>query len=159
MNRRACLRVHGQIAGGRALREFSCCCGIIECHPDNPTACARRARNGGNLPACRQLSGTRSPDYMADLSGVYVAGLHREYHVYGIPNVDSADGALTDLLSMLDEISATVIVVTNEVGSGVSPTTRLGNAYADVLGALNRRVAERSDRAYLLVSGMAVRLK
>ena len=71
----------------------------------------------------------------------------------------AATDALTDLLSMLDEISAAVIVVTNEVGSGVSPTTRLGNVYADVLGVLNRRVAERSDRAYLLVSGMAVRLK
>ncbi len=71
----------------------------------------------------------------------------------------AADDALTALLSALDEISATVIAVTNEVGSGVSPTTRLGNVYADVLGALNRRVAERSDRAYLLVSGMPVRLK
>ncbi len=69
------------------------------------------------------------------------------------------DGALSDLMWTLDEIPATVIVVTNEVGSGVSPTTRLGNVYADVLGALNRRIAERSDRAYLLVSGMPVRLK
>ena len=71
----------------------------------------------------------------------------------------AADGALADLFWALDEIPATVIVVTNEVGSGVSPATRLGNVYADVLGAMNRRVAERSDRAYLLVSGMAVRLK
>ncbi len=71
----------------------------------------------------------------------------------------AADDALSDLLSTLDEIPAIVIVVTNEVGSGVSPTTRLGNVYADVLGALNRRVAERSDRAYLLVSGMPMRLK
>ncbi len=71
----------------------------------------------------------------------------------------AADEALSSLFVTLDEISATVIVVTNEVGSGVSPTTRLGNVYADVLGVLNRRVAERSDRAYLLVSGLPVRLK
>ncbi len=71
----------------------------------------------------------------------------------------AADEALSSLFMTLAEISATVIVVTGEVGSGVSPTTRLGNVYADVLGVLNRRVAEQSDRAYLLVSGLSVRLK
>ena len=71
----------------------------------------------------------------------------------------AADDALSDLLWTLDEIPTTVIVVSNEVGSGVSPQTRLGNVYADVLGALNRQVAGRSDRAYLLLSGMPVRLK
>ena len=71
----------------------------------------------------------------------------------------AVEGALTDMFLTLDELSATVIVVTNEVGSGVTPPTPLGNVYADVLGALNRQVAEQSDRAYLLVAGNPLRLK
>ena len=71
----------------------------------------------------------------------------------------AADIAISTLFESLDEISATVIVVSSEVGSGVSPRTRLGNVFADVLGVMNRRVAERSDEAHLLVSGIPVRLK
>ncbi len=71
----------------------------------------------------------------------------------------AAEIAISTLFESLDEISATVIVVTSEVGSGVSPRTRLGNVFADVLGVMNRRMAERSDEAHLLVSGIPVRLK
>ena len=92
-------------------------------------------------------------------SGILLASGDARTRGFRAAAEQAADGALTDLFLALDEISATVIVVTNEVGSGVSPPTRLGNVYADVLGVLNRRVAERSDRAYLLVSGMPVRLK
>lgn len=72
---------------------------------------------------------------------------------------DAADIALSGFMEALDEITAAVIIVSSEVGSGVSPRTRLGNVFADVLGTLNRRMAERADRAYLLVSGMPVQLK
>ncbi len=71
----------------------------------------------------------------------------------------AAEIAISAFFEAVDEISATVIVVTSEVGSGVSPRTRLGNVFADVLGVMNRRMAERSDEAHLLVSGIPVRLK
>src|SRR5690606_36026600 len=39
------------------------------------------------------------------------------------------------------------VVVSNEVGLGVHPSSLLGRDYRDVLGRVNRRLAERSDRA------------
>ena len=67
--------------------------------------------------------------------------------------------ALSKLISALELCSATVIVVSGEVGAGVAPPTRLGNVFADMLGMANARIAERADRAVLLVSGIPVVLK
>jgi adenosyl cobinamide kinase/adenosyl cobinamide phosphate guanylyltransferase len=46
-----------------------------------------------------------------------------------------------------------VVLVSNEVGLGVHPSTPVGREYRDVLGRVNRRVAERADRTYLVVTG------
>ena len=71
----------------------------------------------------------------------------------------AVEAALLGLISALELCSAKVIVVTGEVGAGVAPSTRLGNVFADMLGMVNARVAERADRAILMVSGLPVVLK
>lgn len=50
------------------------------------------------------------------------------------------------------------VVITNEVGLGIHPETRLGRRYRDVLGWVNQAWAEVADPALLLVAGRAVRL-
>lgn len=52
-----------------------------------------------------------------------------------------------------------LIVVSNEVGSGIVPEYPLGRAFRDVLGRANQTVAAASSEAYLLVAGLALRLK
>ena len=51
-----------------------------------------------------------------------------------------------------------VIVVSNEVGSGVVPAYPLGRAYRDLLGRANQRVSLAADRAWLVVAGRALEL-
>lgn len=51
-----------------------------------------------------------------------------------------------------------IIVVTNEVGSGVVPTFPSGRLFQDVLGVANRRLIAQSDAAYLCVAGRLVDL-
>ena len=46
-----------------------------------------------------------------------------------------------------------VVLVTNEVGSGVVPAHRSGGVFRDLLGALNQTVAERCDEVNLVVCG------
>jgi adenosylcobinamide kinase/adenosylcobinamide-phosphate guanylyltransferase len=46
-----------------------------------------------------------------------------------------------------------VAAVTNEVGWGVVPAYPSGRLFADLLGEVNRRVAEVSDRVVLMVAG------
>jgi adenosylcobinamide kinase / adenosylcobinamide-phosphate guanylyltransferase len=51
-----------------------------------------------------------------------------------------------------------LIVVSNEVGSGVVPESALGRAYRDLLGRVNQRLAVSAERAWLLVAGRALEL-
>jgi len=53
----------------------------------------------------------------------------------------------------------TMYVVSNEVGLGIVPEYPLGRQFRDVLGRTNQLVASRSSEAYLLVAGLALRLK
>lgn len=66
---------------------------------------------------------------------------------------------LAGLLKAIEAAQVFVIIVTNEVGSGVTPPTRTGNLFADALGEVNQQIAAISDRAYLLISGLPLRLR
>jgi adenosylcobinamide kinase/adenosylcobinamide-phosphate guanylyltransferase len=52
-----------------------------------------------------------------------------------------------------------VILVSNEVGSGVVPAFEMGRRYRDVLGEINQRVAAIADRVVLMVAGLPLVLK
>lgn len=52
----------------------------------------------------------------------------------------------------------TVVAVTEEVGWGVVPPTRSGRLFADLLGALNQRLADASESVTLVVAGRTVAL-
>jgi adenosylcobinamide kinase/adenosylcobinamide-phosphate guanylyltransferase len=54
---------------------------------------------------------------------------------------------------------ASVIVVSNEVGSGIVPEYRSGRIYRDFLGQMNRNVAEIADTVVLMVAGVPVTIK
>ena len=55
--------------------------------------------------------------------------------------------------------NAAWLVVSNEVGMGVAPPTRLGVLYRDMLGWANQRIAAQADEVLLLVAGIPWRLK
>ena len=52
-----------------------------------------------------------------------------------------------------------VIAVTNEVGMGLVPGYELGRKFRDIAGRANQILAERASEAYLLISGLPLRLK
>ncbi len=52
-----------------------------------------------------------------------------------------------------------VLVVTNEVGSGIVPEHCLGRLYRDLAGKANQLVAARADEVWLTVCGIAKRFK
>jgi adenosyl cobinamide kinase/adenosyl cobinamide phosphate guanylyltransferase len=51
------------------------------------------------------------------------------------------------------------LVVTNEVGLGLHPETQMGRRYRDLLGKVNRRVADLADTSLFVVAGRALELK
>jgi adenosylcobinamide kinase / adenosylcobinamide-phosphate guanylyltransferase len=74
--------------------------------------------------------------------------------------VDAAILAETGaLLDAYAASSATWLIVSNEVGMGVVPPTRLGRLYQDALGRANQRVAGQADEVLLLIAGLPWQLK
>jgi adenosylcobinamide kinase/adenosylcobinamide-phosphate guanylyltransferase len=63
------------------------------------------------------------------------------------------------LLAAWRECQREVVLVTNEVGSGVVPATASGRSFRDGLGRLNAQLAAESDEVWHCVAGVACRLK
>ncbi len=69
------------------------------------------------------------------------------------------DGETGRLLEALAGAGGPVVIVSNEVGSGIVPDNALARRYADALGALNQRVAAAVDRVVLVAAGQPLLLK
>jgi adenosylcobinamide kinase/adenosylcobinamide-phosphate guanylyltransferase len=68
--------------------------------------------------------------------------------------------AATDALAKLvSERRVSIIIVSNEVGSGVHPPTEIGVRFQDTLGGVNQRVAAAADRVTLMVAGVPMLIK
>jgi adenosylcobinamide kinase / adenosylcobinamide-phosphate guanylyltransferase len=62
------------------------------------------------------------------------------------------------LAAALEARPGTTIVVSDEVGLGVHPSTEAGRQFRDALGELNRVVADAADEVLLVVAGRVLRL-
>ena len=55
--------------------------------------------------------------------------------------------------------SGAVIVVTNEVGSGIVPDNAISRRFRDCAGRANQVIARAADEVYFMVSGLPMRIK
>lgn len=66
---------------------------------------------------------------------------------------------ISALLDILREPPTNIILVTNELGSGVVPENAMARAFRDMAGKTNQLVAEIADTVILVVSGIPVVIK
>jgi adenosyl cobinamide kinase/adenosyl cobinamide phosphate guanylyltransferase len=69
------------------------------------------------------------------------------------------DAETAELETALAEAAAPVVLVANEVGSGIVPDHPLGRRFRDLQGNLNQRLAARADRVVLVVAGLPLAIK
>jgi adenosylcobinamide kinase/adenosylcobinamide-phosphate guanylyltransferase len=55
--------------------------------------------------------------------------------------------------------AAAVIVVTNEVGSGIVPDNEISRRFRDCAGRANQVIAREADEVYAMISGIPIRIK
>jgi adenosylcobinamide kinase/adenosylcobinamide-phosphate guanylyltransferase len=63
------------------------------------------------------------------------------------------------LLGALNSLDAPVYVVTNEVGLGIVPENEMARAFRDNAGRLNAMIAAEAREAWMMVSGLPVKIK
>jgi adenosylcobinamide kinase/adenosylcobinamide-phosphate guanylyltransferase len=63
------------------------------------------------------------------------------------------------LCGAIKSCSLSVVIVSNEVGSGIVPAFETGRRYRDLLGEINQRIAALADRVILMVAGLPLVLK
>lgn len=52
-----------------------------------------------------------------------------------------------------------VILVSNEVGAGIVPSTKVARLFRDLQGQLNQRIAASADQVFLLAAGIPLQIK
>ncbi len=103
--------------------------------------------------ACRRLS-ARYDLVLVDCLTVWVGN-----------RLERGDGDETilagadELAKLMTERVLSLIVVSNEVGAGVHPSTDLGIRFQALLGMVNQRVAPAADRVTLMVAGIPLSIK
>ncbi|MBN9059643.1 MAG: bifunctional adenosylcobinamide kinase/adenosylcobinamide-phosphate guanylyltransferase, partial [Rhizobiales bacterium] len=63
------------------------------------------------------------------------------------------------LAAALAEARGPVVLVSNEVGSGIVPMNALARRFADEQGRLNQKIAAAVQTVFLVAAGLPVRLK
>ncbi|GGP86446.1 bifunctional adenosylcobinamide kinase/adenosylcobinamide-phosphate guanylyltransferase [Shewanella ulleungensis] len=65
----------------------------------------------------------------------------------------------TSLLECLTQLRSDVVLVSNEVGSGIVPMGELNRQFVDEAGWLNQAIANIADQVTLVVAGLPLALK
>ncbi len=74
-------------------------------------------------------------------------------------NREGMERRVEALCEELRGVVCSVVLVSNEVGSGVVPAYPIGVQYRDLLGEINQRVARVADDVVLMVAGLPLALK
>jgi adenosyl cobinamide kinase/adenosyl cobinamide phosphate guanylyltransferase len=119
---------------------------------------AHRARRGPDwrtVEAPRDLASALSE---CDAAPVLVDCLTLWLSNLMLANAD-LDAETARLEDVLAAAKAPVMLVANEVGSGIVPEHALGRRFRDLQGVLNQRMAARADRVILMVAGLPLPVK
>ncbi|EGO5243220.1 bifunctional adenosylcobinamide kinase/adenosylcobinamide-phosphate guanylyltransferase [Enterococcus faecalis] len=64
-----------------------------------------------------------------------------------------------DITKAIHMIPADVILVTNEVGLGIVPESKLSRWFRDILGRINQQLGKEADDVYFVVCGIPTKIK
>jgi adenosylcobinamide kinase/adenosylcobinamide-phosphate guanylyltransferase len=71
----------------------------------------------------------------------------------------AVSAAADELIRSLTPAGCPVVIVSNEVGTGIVPENALARAYRDAVGSVNQRVAACADSVVHMVAGIPVAIK
>ena len=72
---------------------------------------------------------------------------------------ENIDGHIRKLVRSLEKAECPIILVSNEVGTGIVPENRLARLFRDAAGFTNQKVAACADKVIWMVAGIPVGVK
>jgi adenosylcobinamide kinase/adenosylcobinamide-phosphate guanylyltransferase len=108
-----------------------------------------------DLAAAIQSAGSKGDAVLVDCLTLFAANLLETLGNDEVKLRSLIDG----LCEALQSAPCTVILVSNEVGSGVVPAYASGRRFRDLVGEINQRVAAIADTVLLMVAGLPLALK
>ncbi len=108
-------------------------------------------------------------DFIVDkLNNIFKLFLNKKYNPEDLdeskinnilnPGFNIKNGLFNDLMD-LDKEDKTIILISNEAGSGIVPDNDLARDYRDILGRINQMTAYMADFVFHCIYGIPVRLK
>ncbi|MGH7255892.1 MAG: bifunctional adenosylcobinamide kinase/adenosylcobinamide-phosphate guanylyltransferase, partial [Nitrospirales bacterium] len=76
----------------------------------------------------------------------------------GLPG-EAIPSRVADLLEVVRATGARAVVVSNELGFGLVPADPVSREFRDLAGRVNQQFAAMADEVYLVVAGLALRVK
>jgi adenosylcobinamide kinase/adenosylcobinamide-phosphate guanylyltransferase len=74
-------------------------------------------------------------------------------------NETQMDERIGELLDVMETMTASVVLVTNEVGMGIVPDNALSRSFRDAAGRAHQRLGAAADEVYFAALGQMLRLK
>lgn len=105
-----------------------------------------------------QLAASKAPAILVDCLTVWLSNelLAVEHEPDFHAKLEQRIQALIDASTQYEGL---LVLVTNEVGSGVVPAYKLGRVFRDAAGRLNQRAAAAANEVYLVTAGIPIELK
>ena len=92
---------------------------------------------------------------LIDCLTMWISNLLTQYH----SNEKEVLEEVNTLANSFENITSTVLIVSNEVGFGIVPADSLSRLFRDIAGFANQKIASQADEAYLVTAGLPLNLK
>jgi adenosylcobinamide kinase/adenosylcobinamide-phosphate guanylyltransferase len=72
---------------------------------------------------------------------------------------EKLEEAISQLIDTLEKATCPIVLVSNEVGTGIVPENKLARQYRDIIGLANQAVAKTASKVIWMVAGIPVTVK
>jgi adenosylcobinamide kinase / adenosylcobinamide-phosphate guanylyltransferase len=127
----------------------------ISAHQEERGARWQTREEPRNLPEAIEAAAAEADVVLVDCITLWVSNLLTLYALTPAEIVCERE----KLCAALEAARAHILLVTNEVGLGIMPADSLSRRYQNLLGEVNRDIARWAGGVYVMVAGIAQRLK
>jgi adenosylcobinamide kinase/adenosylcobinamide-phosphate guanylyltransferase len=107
-----------------------------------------------DLPKAIRQNSRRGTVILVDCLTLWVSNLLME-----TGDENNIEDTTSQLIEALEKAAGSIVLVSNEVGTGIVPENKLARQYRDIIGLVNQAVAKTAGKVIWMVAGIPVTVK